>query len=61
VRFLVLGIDRRELQDYIVNCSTFQSRTTSDLEKSILVLQALFVVAFGNSEWNGLGHLQLLI
>ncbi len=39
-------IDRLERNQYIVNCSAFQSRTTRNLEKPILVFQALLAVAF---------------
>jgi hypothetical protein len=44
-----------------VNRSAFQSRTTSDLEKSILVFQALLPITLGNVECNRLGRSQPLI
>jgi Putative transposase len=55
------GIYRLERNEHIVNCSAFQSRTTSDLEKSILVFQALLPITLGNVEWNRLGRSQPLI
>jgi hypothetical protein len=54
-------IDRLERQEYIVNCSTFQSRATRNLKKSILVFQTLFPITLGNAEWNRLGRSQPLI
>jgi hypothetical protein len=55
------GIDPHYRQDYIVNCSAFQSRTTCNLKKSVRVPQTLFPVALGNVERNGLSRPRPLI
>ena len=41
-------VNRFERSEYIMNRSTFQSGPTRDLEKSILVLEALLSVSLGN-------------
>jgi hypothetical protein len=55
------GIDRLERNEYIVNSSVFQSRTSCEVKKPILVFQALLPITLGKIERNRLGRSQPLI
>ena len=46
---------------HVLNRGTFERRTTSDVEKSVAVLEAPFAVALGDVQWDRPGDTKPLV